>query len=49
MLFAYSGFQCPAVKRHQIRLKLAVDLRQIYAFCRELDVAGPNHNAESHG
>ena len=27
MLFAYSGFQCPAVKRHQIRLKLAVDLK----------------------
>jgi hypothetical protein len=47
--FADSGFQCQAVEVHQVRLKLAVNLRQIHAFCRELDVAGPNHNAESHG
>jgi hypothetical protein len=37
------------VEVHQVRLKLAVNLRQIHAFCRELDVAGPNHNAESQG
>ncbi len=48
VFFADSGFQCQAVEMHQVRFKLAVNLRQIHAFCRELDVAGPNHNAESH-
>ena len=49
VLLTDSVFQCQAVEMHQVRLKLTVNLRQIYAFCRELDVAGPNHNAKFDG
>ena len=50
MLFAKtSGFLCQAVETHQVRLKLAANLRQIREFCREFDVTAPHNTVEFHG
>ena len=46
---AASGYLCQAVEMHQIRLELAVNMRQIREFCLELDVNAPHNPVESHG
>ncbi len=46
---AESGYLCQAVEMHQVRLKLAVNLRQIREFCLKFDDTAPHNTVESHG
>lgn len=43
------GYLCQAVEMHQVRLRLAVNLRQVREFCLKFDVDAPHNVAESHG